>query len=146
MNAHAAPRLYLASKLHRAGWWREWKRELSPSMFNIVSTWHDNTTVEADEANTTACEDGWRDNRMQILHATDHMVVYGSKTDALNGTMIEIGMACAMAIPVHLVGTYPWGTWTHLPNVTVHPSLHHALSSIIGRPMHFPVKEHLSND
>ena len=124
------PRVYCASKLRHSFMWRNWRSGLS--CISIVSTWHDDPDVEAKEADPHACMMGWRTNRLQILHMTDHLLVYGNKYDALNGTLTEVGMAMAMAIPIHLVGTYPWASWRHFDGVTVHDSLDAALTSIVS--------------
>jgi hypothetical protein len=60
--------------------------------------------------------------------------VFGHKEDALQGTLIEIGMALAMDLPIHLVGTFPWGTWKFNESVHIHETLHDALVAILKGP------------
>jgi hypothetical protein len=85
--------------------WREWKKELRP--LSIVSTWHDNPTVIWDENDLTKVLDGWRLNRMQILHKAEHLLVFGDLDDPLNGVLVEVGMALAMSLH-HVSGAWRW--------------------------------------
>lgn len=111
------PKVYLASKLYRANEWRLF-RAMYLGVITVVSTWHDSDTVEQDDANSDeACRLGWIANRDQVIYQADVLIAIGTKTDPLNGTMIEIGMAYGRGIPIYLVGDYPWGTWKILPNV-----------------------------
>lgn len=123
------PRLYCASKFHNAFMWRNWKEHL-PNVIEIVSTWHDNLNIAADDLDENICRREWIKNRTQILYSAEHFLAYGSRNDALNGTLVEIGMALAADMNVHLVGTYPWATWRHMRQVKIHQSLHHALLNI----------------
>jgi hypothetical protein len=138
-------RIYFASKLHRAPLWRAWATELSPTQFEVCSTWHDSLTVEADESNKALCIEGWENNIKQIERATC-VLVYGNAGDALNGTLVEIGLAIESGAHIFLVGTYPWGTWRHLPFVHEYPTIHAAFGGITRSEFYFPVKEFLLND
>jgi hypothetical protein len=139
------PTVYLASPIKRHAMWREWKRELSPSTFNIVSTWHDYENIEELELDATQCTVGWEKNRLQILEA-DHLLVFANDGDFLNGTLVEIGMALGdnEGTHIHLVGTYPWGSWRFFNQIRTYDTLHDALLEISGNAFHY--KEHLDND
>ena len=139
--------VYCASKLNRHPMWREWKAELSPSVIRIVSTWHDDPDVETLELDAKQCMFGWQANRRQILSA-EHLLVFGTADDKLQGTLVEIGMALASdKYPkIHLVGSFDWGSWRFLDDVAIYATLHNALTAITGAPMHHPVKEHLLHD
>ena len=122
------PRVYLASKLYHAPMWRDWKANKKLGI-TIVSTWHDNINIEADDHDIAACRSGWIENICDIRGA-DAMLVYGMREEALNGTLVEIGAALHSGVDVYLVGTYPWGTWRHLRKVNHSPDLHTAIHDI----------------
>jgi len=124
------PKIYLASKLFRAPQWRLF-RTLYLNEFEVVSTWHDNLTVEADDANCDlACRKGWEGNLEQVVNRCDILLAHGEKDDKLNGTMIEIGMAFGLSKPIYLVGSYPWGTWKILDHVQHFNNLLEAVEAI----------------
>ena len=124
------PRVYCASKLRHGFMWRNWRTGLAA--IDIISTWHDDPDVIVKEADVDLCRTGWTANRMQILHQADHLLAYGNGYDTLNGTLVEIGMAYALNIPIHLVGNFPWGTWRHSESVFVHDSLDAAVLAIVN--------------
>ena len=124
------PRVYCASKLMHSFMWRNWRDALD--CINIISTWHNDPEIESKETDVDQCIAGWKDNRLQILHEADHLLVYANRHDRLNGTLVEVGMAYAMNIPIHLIGTFPWGTWRHSDLVHVHSSLSDALIVIVN--------------
>lgn len=109
------PKVYLASKFQRGLMWREFLKDLEP--FEIVSTWFNGPNVGlADSEPPETQLDNWTNDRRQVL-SSDLLIAYGTRGDLLNGTMIEIGMAYGKGIPIYLAGSYPWATWTALPNV-----------------------------
>lgn len=123
------PKIYLASKLFRADGWQQFKMNFPE--FDIISTWHESPVQQLTEgeASKSTCVAGWSLNRTQVL-AADALLAYGFKNDALNGTMIEIGMAYGRGIPIYLVGDYPWGTWKHLGFVRHFSSLKLAIEAM----------------
>jgi nucleoside 2-deoxyribosyltransferase len=123
------PSVYFASKLYRGPQWRQMVKDLS-SCINVVSTWHSDHDVIANEAHDAVALRGWIDNRTQVVKLADYVLAHGIAGDPLNGTLIEIGMAIGRGIPVVLVGDYPWGTWKLLPNVTHVESLDAAVAFI----------------
>lgn len=120
------PRVYFASKLRHASMWREWKAAAVP--LNVISTWHDHEKL--DEHDRDACYVNWQHNRIQLIHSADLIIAYAERDDPLNGTLVEIGIAVARELPIHLAGGFNWGTWRHFPFVKVYPTLHDILFAI----------------
>jgi nucleoside 2-deoxyribosyltransferase len=124
----AKPLIYLAAKIHRIHFIYHLAKEVRTNWgLDVISAWHDGKIL--DDINEPACRAGWEMNRAQVLGA-DLLLAYGKKEDALNGTMIEIGMAVGRNIPIYLVGAYPWATWTSLNNVKKFDALPQARDAI----------------
>lgn len=125
------PKVYCASSTAHAAMWREWSDALRPRI-DIVSTWHQSPSVEADEINEAICAVAWKENIRQITNDAHHMIVYANEGDRLQGTLVEVGMAIAMSMPIYIVGDYRWGTWRYCRFVYPHFTLHEALMAIVG--------------
>jgi len=116
--------------------WREWVKELKPNV-TIVSTWHQSESIEGDDKNSAIASASWRSNYLQITDGNvDYFLAYADADDPIQGTLVEIGMALAAGLSVYLVGTYPWGSWKHLPFIYPHERLHSALLSITKAKAH----------
>lgn len=139
--------IYFASKLRHAPTFRAWYHELIDSpRFDVVSTWHNSPTIEADERDAKLCRDGWRENLRQI-EDSECMIAYATAADPIQGTLVEIGAMLACGGEVYLVGDYPWGSWQHHPEVTTHcRTVHAALSHIAGDLIPLPARESLLYD
>jgi hypothetical protein len=125
------PTVYCASPKSRAAMWRARSALLGPTI-NVVSTWHDNLTLEQDELDAAQCAAGWQQNIIEIVQNADHLLVYAEQRDRPEGTFVEIGAALSRLLSVHLVGNYKWGSWKHHPLVQVHPTLVVAVGHING--------------
>jgi hypothetical protein len=111
--------------------WQNWTAGLA-GVIDIVSTWHSLGLPENDELVAPAlCRSHWNVNYSQIARA-QHLLVFADEYDKPNGTLVEIGMALATGKPVHLVGTFPFGSWRHLKLCHRHNTLHDALLDITG--------------
>lgn len=122
------PRVYLASKLIHAPMWRDWRQSNSYGL-RIVSTWHDNLNIDADDRDFDACRAGWTKNFADIDRA-DALIAFADRSEPINGTLVEIGAAISNRINVYLVGSFPWGTWQYSTNVYKCPSLADAAYAI----------------
>lgn len=122
--------VYLAAKLHHFSLIHG-QALLAPPSIRIISTWHASpTVVEDDRDSAQACIDGWHKNRYEVRRA-DVLVAYGEAVDPLNGTLIETGIAFGRGIPIFLIGSFPWGTWSLLPNVTFAQNHEEAFARIL---------------
>ena len=106
-------RVYCASPFHRAAMWEE-GRVLPPTL-EIVSTWH---KFEGGEHAVTPEEfrQHWLTDMREIKQA-QLLIAYAEQRDKPQGTFVEIGAALGRAIPIYLVGNYPWSNWSHHPLV-----------------------------
>lgn len=120
--------VYIASKVHRAQAWRD---------VNATKGWGLNVTINArwlDEVDVHLQREHelgedflsavWKRNALDVL-VCDALVVYADATDALRGTLVEVGMALAYDTPVIACGptvgehhTPQWGSWQFHPLVT----------------------------
>lgn len=119
------PRIYTASKVHRAPMWRQLRKEYSPWL-NLISTWINEDITPMMESDAETCERGWIKN---ITEAGDcnWLVCYAEKDDPLSGTLVEIGAALGSGATVYILGDCSrYSTWRHHPFVehltTIHPS------------------------
>lgn len=125
-----SPRVYCASPSHRAKMWRD-RSFVRAEKLDIISTWHENLNFAADDQSPFACAKYWKMDFAQIREA-DALLAYAEAKDHPNGTLVEIGYAMRYEVPVHLVGSFAWGTWRHCPNVLLHVSLREAAATILG--------------
>lgn len=123
------PLVYCASKLHRAAFWRDFARA-NEHRLGVVSSWHNSHTVEEDEANAAAATFGWIKNLVDLRHATA-LIAWVEADEKPNGTLTEIGAMLSRHKPIYLVGTFEWGTWRHLPFVSSHPTVDHAVDQLL---------------
>lgn len=130
------PRIYCASSTTHAAMWREWTDALRPRI-DIISTWHE-LDFPLEEQNAAVSAVHWKENIRQILFDADHLLVYATADDHIQGTLVEVGLAIGNGLPIHLIGTYPWRSWRHSAFIHVHSSLHAALVTITGA--HSPIK------
>jgi len=138
--------VYLAAKLRHAPTMRAWYHELLDSPeFDVVSTWHNSDTLEADERDSNLCREGWEANIEQVEDAK-YMIAFATKDDNIQGTLIEIGAAISRGAEIYLVGDYPWGSWIHMNNVFDAPTIHAALCEIAMEHVPLPARESLLND
>ena len=129
-TTHLLPRVYCASKWERAPMWTLLRKLYFDNRIHVVSSWHDSPTLEVDDAHPGSAFTGWTNN-LRELKTAEHLLVYGEHKDRLNGTLMEVGYAAALSLPIHLVGNFPWGSWRHLDNVTEHDTLRAAIEFIV---------------
>lgn len=122
------PRVYCASPSKRI---KMWQGDLLGPHVRITSTWHNNTTFDADDQDPAACARYWEKD-FQEIRACDVLLAYAEAMDKPNGTLVEIGYAISYQTPVHLVGNFDWGTWQYYPLVTLHATLRGAVAAITG--------------
>lgn len=126
---HYTPDVYLASKLHRAPFWREFTIKHA-GIIRVRSTWHNSLTVVEDDANSTnACIEGWKKNLSQ-LDCSDALIAHVVAGEKPNGTLTEIGVMMSYRLPIYLVGDFEWGTWRHLPFVHIVDSVDEAAERV----------------
>lgn len=90
----ARPRIYVASKVHRAAYWRDLR-----AIYNIVSRWIDapaDIDIETYRRLWIACIDDVRAADMMVLRAADG--------ETLKGCLIEAGGMLALGRPVYQIG------------------------------------------
>ena len=80
------------------------------------------------------CAMSWEENFKEIRQA-DALLAYAEHKDRPNGTLVEIGYALAMELPVCLVGNFDWASWRHHPSVIHFSTLREAVAQITGESL-----------
>lgn len=109
------PRIYTASKVHRAPMWRD-LRDRYKHMFDFTSSWIDMDPL--DDLSIEKCRTGWHGNITDVKNSK-YLLCYAEKDDPLSGTLVEIGAMLSNGGLVVLVGDHDWKTWQHHYNVVV---------------------------
>lgn len=94
-EVNCAMRIYIASKILHAYRWRE----LRAKGFNIISTWIDET-----EANGVQDPCDLAQRCINEAKSADRVILYCETGDFLKGTLMEVGAALSVGVPVYVVG------------------------------------------
>jgi hypothetical protein len=117
-------KIYTASKLRHVELWRTVRVEWTDLEF--TSTWVDLVTTEdADklvDPDTHAV--GWRGNVIDVLRS-NRLLFYHREGEAHQGTFVEVGVALAAKIPVHVVSNalHELNSWIYYPSVFLEDEL-----------------------
>ena len=89
------PRIYMASKVHRAEGWRALR-----SVYPIVSRWIDKPA----EMSAREYRQLWVECIEDAAERADMVVVFAAEGDTLKGCLVECGAALGAGKPVYQVG------------------------------------------
>ena len=126
------PRVYTASKVHRAPMWRELREEYSHKIV-FTSSWINDDITPMDEADEAKCKAGWTQNLDDCMRS-DFLICYAEKDDALCGTLVEIGAVIGRGGIAFLCGEcHRFCTWKHSPGVVIlrKPFLDYAMMKVL---------------
>lgn len=108
-------RVYTASKLSTAAFWRDLQKRWNHVIFHARWLRH-NEIGTPDELEFAPRF--WKEDELDVMHA-DAVLVYAREGEHLRGALVEAGMAIAYGVSVIVVGKHPdYGTWQHHPMVT----------------------------
>lgn len=93
---HDLPKIYIASKVHRASSWRTLR-----SVYPIVSRWID----KPDGMDEREYRQLWDECIEDAAERADMLIVFAAEGDTLKGCLIEAGAALGAGKPVYQVGT-----------------------------------------
>lgn len=110
------PKLYTASKVHRAPMWRALRNDYPDIEF--TSTWINDEITPLMEADANTCRRGWIKN-VEDAQRSSHLICYAEKDDPLSGSLVEIGIVLGVGGKVFIIGDCErFSTWKHHPRVT----------------------------
>lgn len=107
-------RIYTASKLGKAAFWREMHAQ-NPDVY-FHARWLKHNTIGTADSPENARR-FWIEDVEDVISA-DYCVVYAEAEEHLRGALFEAGVAVATGVPVIVVGKHPdYGTWQFHPLV-----------------------------
>ena len=120
-------RVYTASKLKHARYWRELCETTHHVQFHARWLKHNRIGTPDTPEHASLF---WLEDEQDVRDA-DAVLVYAEGDDHLRGALVEAGMAIAYGVPVIVVGTHPdYGTWQNHPGVIRAKDIHDAMMQL----------------
>lgn len=107
-------RIYTASKLQHAAFWRDMQKHWHWAFFH--ARWLRHNEIGTPDTPEHAVH-FWQEDEEDVRNA-DLVIVYAVPGDHLRGALVEAGIALANGVPVMVVGEHSdYGTWQYHPGV-----------------------------
>ena len=129
MNFHYRPRIYTASKLHKASLWISLRREWTGIEF--TARWSD-LVGRVDDSSDKAARTFWLHD-IEDVKKSDSLLLLADPEDKLRGALVEAGVALGLGKHVMVVGSHPdFGSWHNHPLVSHAESVTEGLERLAG--------------
>ena len=119
------PKVYTASKLHHARFWRLLRNDPEWDFVDFTARWIDIAEQEQDQPNDDLFREAWIHD-VHDIKISDFVLLYAVKEYGLRGALVEVGVGLGIGLTVIAVGVEREHTWTFHPNVKCLPSLREA--------------------